>query len=353
MIPKLRPPRNPELLARVVAALRVAGGQRSPKNQLERRINEAIAGQKIDPGAIQRVLANFDSRPKKSRERFLGNLADPAFVPPAGIRPTTLPPVMTTIPGSGLTGGSKLHGRLSEILAKDPTATPMPIYTARYQGLFCEKESTWDRGSNSDEVYLITSAVTPVGDNPVRTIVHPVQAGGNGVYQDVDTDDERVGPVAAVWEGNADPVSLTVFVMEHDEGDPNAYRDEIDAVVKAAIAILVAEFPGLTWLPGLQSVITDAINWLFDTGDDLISAETVVLPRAMLELYAGVRQRFVIGSKRQQVIKNGFLIGFETVPVVTNVMYHFTTVHNGGGATYVAAFDIVRDPPLPIEDIFL
>jgi len=28
--------------------------------------------------------------------------------------------------------------------------------------------------------------------------------------------------------------------------------------------------------------------------------------------------------------------------------YHFTTTHHGGGATYIAGFDVTREPPLPL-----
>ena len=114
----------------------------------------------------------------------------------------------------------------------------------------------------------------------------PPVAGSDTWYGDVDSGEERVGPVAACWFNNADVVSLTVVVFEHDEGDPDAYKDEVDAFVKAAIAVLSYFYPALAWLELLSGQIAGTINWVLGTGDDPVETQTVVLPRALLELYA-------------------------------------------------------------------
>ena len=104
----------------------------------------------------------------------------------------------------------------------------------RYVGFHCDAE----RGDFgwSDEVYLITSAahITAGGANVVRSEKHPL---GASEYSNVDVGDTRLGPIAACWQGSADPVSLTAVAFEHDYGDPNHYREEVDAAVKVAIVI--------------------------------------------------------------------------------------------------------------------
>ena len=64
-------------------------------------------------------------------------------------------------------------------------------------------------------------------------------------YSDIDSGEERIGPVAAAWQGNSDPVSLTVVVFEHDQGDPDVYKEQIDDIVKAAIAVASHYYPGV------------------------------------------------------------------------------------------------------------
>ena len=78
-------------------------------------------------------------------------------------------------------------------------------------------------------------------------------------------------------------------------------------------------------------MITDAINWLLDTGDDLIESQTVVNRRDVLEWYAGQTDNIYIAHNKS-----------------TNLPYHFVTTHRGGGATYIVGFDVTREPPLPI-----
>ncbi len=263
-------------------------------------------------------------------------------------RDTTNRVVANTL-GTRVEGLESPLGDNPETMGEGPR--PELVYTIRYNGLWCQEESTWDRFSGSDEIYLITSAVhiDPDGSNIVRTERHPV-SGSDTWYGDVDSGEERVGPVAACWFNNADAVSLTVVVVEHDEGDPDAYKDEIDTWVKAAIAVLITKFPELAWLELLSGQITDTINWVLDTGDDPVETQTVVLPRALLELYASQWPAPHYGTRTD----SGGIFWFSTtVPLTTNFMQHFITTHNGGGATYVGGFEILREPPVDRPIILL
>jgi hypothetical protein len=175
-------------------------------------------------------------------------------------------------------------------------------------------------------------------------------SGNRPWYDDVDDGEERIGPVAACWDGNSDPVSLTVVVFEQDDGDPDKYKDEVDALVKAAIAALVYVYPVLAPLELLSGTIADAVNWLLDTEDDVISTQTVVLPRAMLELYS---------TQGYQAFYQGYRLdashfpNLAVVPVTTHLPYHFLTEHKGDGADYICGFDVIRDPPLVRDPIIL
>jgi hypothetical protein len=278
---------------------------------------------------------------------LLGEIAEPTFVSPETTTrdEAATAPVRVTLPANILEVlGRRLveSGRVPEGVVReemrDEGAPDQPIiYTINYRGLWCEEETTWDWASWADEIYLITSAVTiENGQNIVRTERHPV-AESETWYSDVDSDEARLGPVAACWQGNSDPVSLTVVVMEHDEGDPDAFKEEIDAAVKAAIAVASYFYPPAAWAALLESQIADAINWLLDTADDPIETQTVVNPRGLLDLYASQNRATYLGEGQQN----------------TGLEYHFMTTHNGGGSTYIAGFEVLRDPPNLPEGPFL
>jgi hypothetical protein len=79
---RLERPKNSEALGQVLAALRVYGGQREPKNRTERSINDALKAQRISTAVVKRMLRTLDSMPKRARNTLLGNIADPKFVRP-------------------------------------------------------------------------------------------------------------------------------------------------------------------------------------------------------------------------------------------------------------------------------
>jgi len=349
----LERPTQPERLGRIVAALRVYAGARPPKNATERKINAELRAQKVSKATAKRMVRTFDSMPSPARKSLLGDVARPSYVPPA--KPADIPtsPATVTVPTTVFSrvpaeARRAPEGLVREMQGEGPRAKP--VYTIRYQGLWCQEESTWDRFSNSDEIYLVTSAVHigRDGKNVIRTERHPLAQGMN-YYEDVDAAEVRVGPIAACWHENTDidVVSLTVVATEHDEGDPNAWKDEIDTLVKAAVAVGVAlGAPG--WIASLGPAIAEAINWVVDTDDDPIETQTVVLPRDLLEAYAGQWVSPYIGYKLAGTIGN-----FTLQPVVTDMYYHFITTHKGGGATYMAGFDVLRDPELEKPVIIL
>lgn len=334
----LSAPRNPDVFGRVVAALRVLSGQRAPMNALEQGLQADLAGRQLHPLVTQRMIATFDAMPRAARRRLLGDVGSPTFVGALEVPTPDVPPLTSTVPI-----GPLVHGPRAGELSRDPDAPAFVKYAVRYQGFFCEDEGTWDGGSGSDEIYWVTSAVL-ASTNAVNTVRHPL--GHEKHYGDVDTDEARIGPVAVVWEGNTDVVSLVVTAFEHDKGDPDAYRDEIDVLVKATIAVLTKLYTPAALLALFSESITDLINWLLGTGDDLVSVQTVVLPRAVLEMHAGQGRGPYVAKVKRPSIRNGQIV-WAYQSLVTDLLYHFTTVHKGGGGHYVACFDVERDPPLP------
>ena len=196
----------------------------------------------------------------------------------------------------------------------DGHATP-PVVTLRYTGMICFGETDHDQSSGSDEIYILTTAATIGNGQPVvRTERHPV---GIGVYENVDKGGSWSGPLAACYHGPARDVSLVVTVMEHDEGDPEAYRGKIEAVVEgAALAAAAAGYPVPEWG---RVLVADLVNAALDTGDD--SLGSVALSFSTAQLLATADQPPL--AER-------------------DVKHHWFTMHNGEGSTYKAYFDVVR-----------
>lgn len=190
--------------------------------------------------------------------------------------------------------------------------------TLRYKGLNCFGET--NEPSGSDEIYLYTIVTTlENGKSVVRTEKHPVD---REMYDDVDKGASFGGPVAPCYFGPAQELSLTVIMMEADQGDPNAFKDKIDAAVKAAAAAASqgAKIPEIA-----QVLAASAINELLGTGDDNIGEVTRTFTAAQ-----------VVEESRKPPGQD------------QNVSFSFLTEHTGQGSTYRAFFDIVDDSPLPI-----
>lgn len=356
MVRTLSTPKNPEFFGRVIAALRLLSDGLEPENDGERELLQALAMHTIKPAVAKRMVGTLDAVPMTERSRLLGSIADSPFVFPA----TTFENPRSRTRGGGhgradraTDAGASVNpantgtvGNLDAEVDPWPDRDPSIRYTIRYVGLFCQDETN---GPGSDEIYVLTSAFhINDGQNVPSDAVHNPLGYPGGYYGDVDREEHRDGPVTAAWSGNPDTMSLVVVVMEHDQGDPDAYRDEIDVAVKAAIAVATRFYPPAAVLALVEEQIGDLINWLFDTGDDIISTQTVVLERADLERYAGESPTYYMGTKRTISVGGGGAPGtVTTAPLTTKLFQHFVTKHVGDGAEYAIGFDIKRDPALP------
>ena len=126
--------------------------------------------------------------------------------------------------------------------------------------------------------------------------------------------------------------------MEHDQGDPDAFKDQIELIVKTA-ATLTSLFVGGTTkaiIGAVQKLVVEAINWLIDTHDDLVETVYRVIETDDL-------RRMALGAPRRFVGDKTFFVPsafppITSVKIETDILHHFATAHKGGGGKYSVCF---------------
>ncbi len=231
---KLSAPKHPEYFARVISALRLATGQLQPQNSTERGLLDNIRARTFDAPAAARLLTRFDAIPRDERLRVLGPLSDGVALPEpsptsseGGLRFTRATGVITrnrpsvferwvargrstsgggasSAGGAAASGGffSRLRDELRPENRADETYDPevsrdVPVYNVRYQGLYCKEETD---GPGSDEIFVTTAVVTAnEGLNFEGKAVNHPRGYPGGYHGNVDSGDERPGPVVSLW----------------------------------------------------------------------------------------------------------------------------------------------------------
>jgi len=150
-----------------------------------------------------------------------------------------------------------------------------------YTGLMCFGETDTDGFfSDSDEPYAIIGVVTPSGSGETRS----------RIYDDVDSGESRPDLIE-LYRGLPQGMTLSVVLMEHDEGDPEKYRAIVgQAVDKAveklapAIAKIVGGVPYVgpvlalaasEGLPLLVPTISDFLNDALGTDDEVLGMPVI------------------------------------------------------------------------------
>lgn len=188
----------------------------------------------------------------------------------------------------------------------------------RYRGTNCFAES--DELSGQDETYVVATTVGPNRDATVsvRSPIIDVDAGGS--FPDA----------LLVYQGTPAGIgALTVTMAEHDTGNPDEYRGQIEAGVRLAMnglaAAVAATGVGLT-VSGIALAlanagagpIANAINDAIDSGDDTIGTAVFPLaPKALISLARAPLQR------------------------ERDVEFHLATPLLTGEGAYKAYFDVV------------
>lgn len=172
----------------------------------------------------------------------------------------------------------------------DTGAVDLGGVALQYTGLRCIREMSKDQATNSDEPYVIISVDAPEGTSTKQT----------RVYGDVDSGELVVDNVI-VYEGPPLGLNLASLVMEHDNGDPEAMRRQVEAVAnriheegKKALEYVPFVGPVLAKaakeLDGVIPKIAEALAKALDLGDDIIGRDVRTLSaRDMVTLARGKR----------------------------------------------------------------
>jgi hypothetical protein len=161
---------------------------------------------------------------------------------------------------------------------KDLGAIEIHEVSVRFVAFHCFGET--DELSGSDEVYL-TFGVVPLDVS--RRATHQTR-----IHNQVDAGDTRPDLID-LYTGPPGGLVISVNLAEHDEGDPEAYKDQVDAAVdKAAEGVVAAlgEIPVLGVPLALTAevllfvggpALKEEINDLLGTEDDHVGTVEVVL----------------------------------------------------------------------------
>jgi hypothetical protein len=340
-------PSDPEKFASVVTALRAAV-DRNPRNEFEREMVAALQNARVRRRAIERMLGNFDrltpARQRQATGEFAGRRVTPkreAASPPPTPGRRVGGARSAVIELSGLRDQRQLAGG-PLVVAGDDLGPAVQFYALDYMGFHCDRE-VGDWGW-SDEVYAITSvaSIRPNGDNAVRTEKHPFNA---LEYENVDYNETRLGPIQRCYQGVDFPLSLTVVAYERDYGDPDYYKDEVEAAVWLALLIATRWSPAgagtVAILEAASGILRDSINWLLGTDDDQID-----IPRTAIFQLSTVER---LGRQGPTAwVHHANILGYE-YEEETPLRAHFFSRHSGNGGRYVFGFNFVRDPEFEIE----
>jgi hypothetical protein len=219
----------------------------------------------------------------------------------------------------GLIDWGALLEALAELMAERQR------YGLEFSGIYCRKETSWDQGSDSDEPYAIFSSLTPYGTPwTVRSNVY------DNVDDGIDSGDNW-GPLPypLYVYGNGGPdvaqeYGCLVQFMEHDQGDPNAYKDQVDLVVKAAAAAVTAA-SGVPIPDAVANAVAALVNDLLGTGDDQLGLNQCELDAGAWEFYA-----------------NQPLTEWQPAPGYGISRYHFWVNCDNGDSNYYAFFTVKK-----------
>ena len=192
----------------------------------------------------------------------------------------------------------------------DTGAIDMNQVIVHYTGMYAFGETDSDGFlTSSDEPYVNIGVVTPSVTLP---------AVRSQIYNKVDAGDSRPDLIE-LYRGDPEGIALAVLLMEHDDGDPDKYKDAVAASVataSAAVSAALLTVPGGPFLaPAAAAVlleigpdIVSAINDLLGTGDDVLGNTVVHLTAKDMVVLAArttMRDQWGIGYKVETVELTG------------------------------------------------
>lgn len=207
----------------------------------------------------------------------------------------------------------------------DTGAIDLRDVIVHYTGLYCFGQTDFDQGApdwlGSDEPYVIASVSTPQIAATYRS----------RIYEDVDSGDSRPDLIE-IYRGKPYGININTIVMEHDFGEPDKYKEEVQKIVlgvhaagTVALGLIPVVGPVIAAIAGpalgaLMPAIGGAISDLLNLGDDSLGSGTVTL---------SARQMVLLAARTPNA--NQYDIGYKAEsPLISSQ-----------GATYRAYFGIV------------
>ncbi|TFC61192.1 hypothetical protein E3O62_05875 [Cryobacterium sp. TMT2-15-1] len=166
----------------------------------------------------------------------------------------------------------------------DVGAIELNDIVVQYTGLMCFGETDQDQSSDSDEPYVVLGVTSPSTTSESRS----------KIYEDVDAGESRPD-FLEIFRGKPSGLSLAVVLMEHDLGDPDAYKAEVTKFVDesfnaAAAAATQVPYVGpvlAAIVPILKKPTADFLNATLGTGDDHLGSAVITLtPKQLVVLAA-------------------------------------------------------------------
>ena len=174
----------------------------------------------------------------------------------------------------------------------DIGAIDMREIVVAYVGLQCFGTT----GHGRDDPYFILSSESPAGNNTVRT----------QVYNPVDGDSTRTDYIE-LYRGKPNGVALTAILMEHDLGNPDAYKAQVEATLQTlhdggvfALGMIPIVGPALAVavdviLGPFVARAAEALNEALGTGDDYVGAAAIPLNGRQLVEMSAAPERIIEG----------------------------------------------------------
>lgn len=203
----------------------------------------------------------------------------------------------------------------------DTGAIDLKGVALNYKGIYCFKETSWDQSSNSDEPYVIMGVSSPSATKTYRS----------KIYDDVDDKESRPDSLE-IYRGKPYGINIGTILMEHDFGDVEKNRQEIEK-----------------WMKGAHKVGMSGLGYVPLIGPAIAALAGPVLEKLMPELGKAVFDMFNFGDDRIGSVKNIFsakqmiILALQTNKKFKNISYKFeTSLIKGGGASYQVFYGIEK-----------
>ena len=218
-------------------------------------------------------------------------------------------------------------------------------YELQFRGIYCVHETYSDRGSDSDEIYVVTSVVdTSTGET--TTMDHP--RGRPPYYEDVDEGEKRDGPVRAIWSGTPANLAMFVVVREQDEGDPRLFRDSLGTIVSAAYhlsedtTIIPPVSLIMLLVGGIIEISTQFLDAVFGPGDDTIDMDGFSIGAEQLREFA---------THALNSVRNRPLHHFYSIHTNRDMEARYFVMYGVQGSITEAPGPRVVPPPIAFPDL--